>query len=307
MMELREDNVRIVRRGEIKLISLKSLTAKPELRSGLLGTSLTIFSADQAEITLRGADSQSAAQFSTQVKEAWFRYQRAALENEKTRLDRLLVGIRSLLAPSQYPAACQIAPLLDYARVLDASLLSKLSAEAIGPSAVAQIAAVRQFVSNPRVARENGISAFVTAELERWGEFFDTIESRPLTSEQRLSVIVDEDATLVLAGAGSGKTSVITAKAAYLVRTGIRQPDEILLLAFAKNAAEEMSERVLARSGFPIAARTFHAIAYEIIGIVEGSKPALADHATDDLAFSNLLKQILRDLGSRCIDFRFAV
>jgi len=57
-----------------------------------------------------------------------------------------------------------------------------------------------------------------------------------------------------------------------------------------------MSERVEARSGVPIVARTFHAIAYDIIGIVEGSKPALADHATDDMAFTNLIKQILKDL-----------
>ena len=114
--------------------------------------------------------------------------------------------------------------------------------------------------------------------------------------EQRLSVVVDEDATLVLAGAGSGKTSVITAKAAYLVKAGIRQPEEILLLAFAKNAATEMSGRVEARSGVPIVARTFHALAYDIIGMVEGSKPALADHATDDAAFTAQIKQILKDL-----------
>jgi len=155
---------------------------------------------------------------------------------------------------------------------------------------------VRKFVADPRVARAHAISVFVAAELDRWKEFFDTIESKPLTAEQRLSVVVDEDATLVLAGAGSGKTSVITAKAAYLVKAGIRKPEEILLLAFAKNAAAEMSERVEARSGVPIVARTFHALAYDIIGIVEGSKPALADHATDDLAFTNLIKQILKDL-----------
>ncbi|MGC9449765.1 UvrD-helicase domain-containing protein [Cereibacter johrii] len=93
--------------------------------------------------------------------------------------------------------------------------------------------------------RANGIAAFVTAKLDRWKDFFDNIESNPLTPEQRLSVVADEDATLVLAGAGSGKTSVITAKAAYPVKAGIRQPEEILLLAFAKNAAEEMSEQPL--------------------------------------------------------------
>ncbi len=185
---------------------------------------------------------------------------------------------------------------MEDARALDASLLSKLQAEAIGVEANKRIALVRHFVNHARSDRAKGIAAFVAAELGRWEDFFDTIESKPLTQEQRLSVVVDEDATLVLAGAGSGKTSVITAKAAYLVKAGIRKPEEILLLAFAKNAAEEMSERVEARSGVPIVARTFHAIAYDIIGRVEGSKPALADHASDDLAFTNQIKQILKDL-----------
>ena len=121
----------------------------------------------------------------------------------------------------------------------------------------------------------------------------DTFESNPLTPEQRTAIIADEDATLVLAGAGSGKTSVITAKAGYLIKTNTRAPDEILLLAFAKDAAKEMSERIELRCGEPLEARTFHALAYEIIGIVEGSKPALASHATDDKAYLALIKDIL--------------
>ena len=88
-------------------------------------------------------------------------------------------------------------------------------------------------MADPRAARQKAIALFVQSELDRWKDFFDTIESKPLTPEQRLSVVVDEDATLVLAGAGSGKTSVITAKAAYLVKAGIRKPDDVLLLAFA--------------------------------------------------------------------------
>ena len=265
----------------------------------MLGTALTINSQEHNDVTLKGAGHVAAREFAEEVKEAWTRFNLAALKKDEARLDRILAKVLSLAAPSRYPAACQIAPLLHDARDMDASLLSKLNAEAVGPEVVARIAPVRKFVADPRTARANGITTFVTAELELWKDFFDTIESKPLTPEQRLSVVVDEDATLVLAGAGSGKTSVITAKAAYLVKAGIRQPEEILLLAFAKNAAEEMSERVEARSGVPIVARTFHAIAYDIIGIVEGSKPALADHATDDTAFSNLIKQILKDLVYR--------
>jgi DNA helicase-4 len=150
------------------------------------------------------------------------------LEKEAARLDRVLAGVLALAAPPRYPSACQIAPLLDDARDLEASLLSKLNAEAIGPEVVARIAPVRKFVADPRTIRAHAIATFISAELDRWKDFFDTIESKPLTPEQRLSVVVDEDGTLVLAGAGSGKTSVITAKAAYLVKAGIRQPEEII-------------------------------------------------------------------------------
>lgn len=306
-MELDGDHIRITRRGQVVSMSLQSLASAPSLRKGMLGTALTISSAEHDDVTLKGTGHQDAHDFSERIKDAWARFNLGALEKEAARLDRILAGVRALAALPRYPAACQIAPLLDDARALDASLLSKLNAEAIGPEASARIAPIRKFVGDPRRARDNGITTFVTAELDRWKDFFDTIESKPLTPEQRLSVVVDEDATLVLAGAGSGKTSVITAKAAYLVKAGIRQPEEILLLAFAKNAAAEMSERVEARSGVPIVARTFHAIAYDIIGIVEGSKPALADHATDDTAFSNLIKQILKDLVYRLSEVSKAI
>ena len=103
----------------------------------------------------------------------------------------------------------------------------------------------------------------------------------------------------MLAGAGSGKTSVITAKAAYLLERGIRQPEEILLMAFGKDAAAEMAERIEQRCGAPVVAKTFHALAYGIIDEVEGEAPALAAHATDDAQFFALLRDILLDLASK--------
>lgn len=306
-MELDGDYIRTTRRGLVSSMSLHSLASAPSLRRGMLGTKLTISSGEFDDVTLKGASYQDAHEFSEQVKEAWTRFNLAALKKEGGRLDRILAEVISLAAPSRYPSACSIEPLLQQARALEASILSKLNPEAIGREAVARIAPVRKFAADPRAMRANAIAAFVSAELDRWRDFFEKIESKPLTPEQRLSVVVDEDATLVLAGAGSGKTSVITAKAAYLVKAGIRKPGEVLLLAFAKNAAEEMSERVEARSGVPIVARTFHAIAYDIIGNVEGSKPALADHATDDMAFTNLIKQILKDLVLQRTDVSEAI
>lgn len=295
-MELDGDHIRITRRGHVTFLELKSLLHAPFVRTGMFGSALTLTAGERDSTTLKCAAHRDAHNFSQGVFAAWTRVNLSAIEKEAARLDRIIAELRALASPARYPAACQVAPLLDEARALDATLLSKLKPAAIGSEAVARIEPVRRFAAEPRTFRDKAINAFVAAELDRWKDFFDTIESQPLTPEQRLSVVVDEDATLVLAGAGSGKTSVITAKAAYLVKARIREPNEILLLAFAKNAAEEMSERVEARSGVPIVARTFHAIAYDIIGLVEGSKPALADHAMDDMAFGILIKRILKDL-----------
>lgn len=295
-VELDGHHLHVTRRGQTTSMSLEAMASPPSVRRGMLGTTLTLSSAECDDIILCGAGYSDALAFSDEVRKGWIDFNVSALDREAGRFSRLYAAVASLSRPTRYPAACHIAPLLNDARTFDVELLSKLQPEAIGSETAERVAHIRKFAADPRAARTDGIATFVTAELDRWKDFFDTIESKPLTPEQRLSVVVDEDATLVLAGAGSGKTSVITAKAAYLVKAGIRQPEEILLLAFAKNAAEEMSERVEARSGVPIVARTFHAIAYDIIGMVEGTKPALADHATDDVAFTNMIKQILKDL-----------
>ena len=74
-------------------------------------------------------------------------------------------------------------------------------------------------------------------------------------------------------GAGSGKTSVLVARAGWLLTTGEAVADQILLLAFGRKAAQEMDERIRERLHTrDITARTFHALALHIIQ--QGSKSA---------------------------------
>jgi DNA helicase-4 len=70
-------------------------------------------------------------------------------------------------------------------------------------------------------------------------------------------------------------------------------------VAFGKDAAAEMAERIEQRCGTPVLAKTFHALAYGIIDEVEGEAPALAAHATDDAQFFALLRDILLDFASK--------
>ncbi|HEV2697166.1 MAG TPA: ATP-dependent DNA helicase, partial [Terriglobales bacterium] len=74
---------------------------------------------------------------------------------------------------------------------------------------------------------------------------------------------------LVVAGAGTGKTTVLTRRIANLVRQGHARPDEILALTYTNNAAAEMLRRVQAELGPPAAQGlqicTFHAYCYELL------------------------------------------
>jgi hypothetical protein len=66
----------------------------------------------------------------------------------------------------------------------------------------------------------------------------------PPNHSQCIACVDDDDRTLVLAGAGTGKTATIMTKTRYLVKTGKAAPGQILLLAYNRDAAEEMVERV---------------------------------------------------------------
>ncbi|WP_333901266.1 DNA helicase IV [Enterobacter wuhouensis] len=113
--------------------------------------------------------------------------------------------------------------------------------------------------------------AWTDAMLTEYADFFSTVESSPLNPAQARAVVNGEHSLLVLAGAGSGKTSVLVARAGWLLTTGEAVADQILLLAFGRKAAQEMDERIQERLHTQdIAARTFHSLALHIIQ--QGSK-----------------------------------
>ncbi|MFC1656808.1 UvrD-helicase domain-containing protein, partial [Patescibacteria group bacterium] len=67
---------------------------------------------------------------------------------------------------------------------------------------------------------------------------------KDLTHEQKQAVIHEKGPLLIVAGAGTGKTTVITRRIAYLISQKIAKPSEILALTFTEKAAAEMEERV---------------------------------------------------------------
>ena len=159
---------------------------------------------------------------------------------------------------------------------------------------------ILDFLKKPDQVREKANTIFVKNELLRSKELFDQIENRALTDEQRKSVVSDDDRNIVIAAAGSGKTSVIVAKAGWLLNRSYRQPAELLLLAFARDARNEMEERIRNRIGVrkanEITVSTFHSLGYAIIGEVEGKRPAISKAVENNRALTDLVKGIIYEL-----------
>src|SRR5437763_375841 len=81
--------------------------------------------------------------------------------------------------------------------------------------------------------------------------------SRPFIPDERQRQAIEHvhGPMLVVAGAGTGKTSVLTHRIEHLVRDGHAQPDEILALTYTRNAAAEMRNRVRTLLDGALAAR----------------------------------------------------
>lgn len=89
-----------------------------------------------------------------------------------------------------------------------------------------------------------------------------------LNDQQREAVTYNNGPLLLIAGAGTGKTAVITKKIAYLVTEKLAKPEQILALTFTKKAAAEMEERVdiLLPYGYnQVMVATFHSFAEQIL------------------------------------------
>lgn len=101
------------------------------------------------------------------------------------------------------------------------------------------------------------------------------VEGKHLDKQQLVAISKDVHTHLVLAGAGTGKTTTIVGLIKYLLKTDKYKQNEILVLSFTNASASEMKERIHSETGLPIEASTFHKLGMNIITEVNGVKPKI--------------------------------
>ncbi|BDH46447.1 DNA helicase [Salmonella enterica subsp. enterica serovar Choleraesuis] len=150
--------------------------------------------------------------------------------------------------------------------------------------------ACQSWLNHADLCREQHNQRWTEKMLAEHADFFSSIESSPLNISQAQAVVNGEKNLLVLAGAGSGKTSVLVARAGWLIARKLADPQQILLLAFGRKAAQEMEERITERLHTDdIQAQTFHALALHIIGQGGRKQPQISELESDTVARHKLL------------------
>ncbi|KQN99090.1 ATP-dependent helicase [Paenibacillus sp. Leaf72] len=151
--------------------------------------------------------------------------------------------------------------------------------------------------------RANQAAADTSKQLVGRGEsdavFFRSLEQHgiQLNEAQIAAVRHTEGPLLTLAGAGSGKTSVLVCRTAYLLSVRSVMASQLLLMTFSKKAAEEMKSRIATLPGISVGAaaaveaRTFHSFCLQLLRRRGMRQAILGDSGRKQIFFKRLLRE----------------
>lgn len=134
--------------------------------------------------------------------------------------------------------------------------------------------------------------------IKKDADFFDNIEKNPLTEEQRKAVACYAPRTLVIASAGSGKSSILVAKTLYALKEHFFYSSEILLLTFNKEAARSLRNKISAHTKENINVSTFHSFCLSVIGKATGIKPSVSPsivQGKDLMVIQSILEELSKN------------
>lgn len=134
-------------------------------------------------------------------------------------------------------------------------------------------------------------------EYQKNKEYFDNMYSLVdpnihLDKEQIKAILSDEEYSLILAGAGTGKTTTIVSKVKYLVDIKKVEPEKIVVMSYTKKATEELEKRIVIDFEIPACVTTFHSLGLmHIREIFKNRKCYVVDESTRNQIFYDYFRE----------------
>ena len=169
----------------------------------------------------------------------------------------------------------------------------------------------REYISNrlyqsvkndyPNFDIEKYNNIILTFLSNKYKEYFQNMfkgidDNIELDDEQIRAILSDEDSALIIAGAGTGKTTTMTAKVKYLVDIKKVDPSKILVMSYTKKATQELEKRILGDFNIPAHITTFHSLGYEYIrNIFKNRKCSVVDFNDRETIFFDYFCEIFKN------------
>lgn len=231
--------------------------------------------------------------------------------SEKDRLREIDDALHSVLAgKAQYLAHADLSRAIASVPGRAAVALSHplLDGAQTAPTLRAALPGSFELLTNAAV-RDRYNETFLASELRAFAPFFDDLDGRSLSDQQREACIRLEDNNLLVASAGSGKSATMVGKVAYVLKKQLYRQEDILVLAYNKAAADELKDRIakqLKVSPEELGCRvtTFHALGRGIIQEVEGKPPQIANWVDHPAAEAKAISEIIQKLMEADVEFK---
>ncbi|HDL86729.1 MAG TPA: hypothetical protein ENH11_10495 [Candidatus Acetothermia bacterium] len=164
---------------------------------------------------------------------------------------------------------------------------------ALPQGAGALVASFQRRIVDARPEIDDRNNTFVREERVEYKDLLRSLASHPLTDEQEEAVLHNEDRTLVIAGAGTGKTTTLVAKARFLVLSGTALPENLLVLSFGRDVASKMREGL---RGLGVEVHTFHSFGRSLMAEVGTERLSASKLAEDNKALAQFIEGLIREM-----------
>ena len=137
--------------------------------------------------------------------------------------------------------------------------------------------------------------------LIKYRNYFDNMfkgidDNIHLDEEQIKAILSEEDYSLIIAGAGTGKTTTMAAKVKYLVDIKKVDPQKILVMSYTKKATQELEKRIVDDFNISAFVTTFHSLGYTYIkNIFRNRKCLIVDSNERESIFFDYFKELFKD------------